>query len=84
MLQQNVVPKIRLNLETEIYTEPANNVNIIGEIKGTDPKLAAETVMIGGHFDSWHAGTGATDNGVSCIAMLEALRILKQTGMAPR
>lgn len=84
MLQQKVVPKIRLNLETEIYTEPANNVNIIGEIKGTDPKLKAETVMVGGHFDSWHAGTGATDNGVSCIAMLEALRILKQTGIAPR
>ncbi|MDE3251902.1 MAG: M28 family peptidase, partial [Bacteroidota bacterium] len=84
MLEDKVTPRIRLNLETELYTEPDNNVNIIGEIPGTDPQLAAQTVLVGGHFDSWHSGTGATDNGVSCTELIEALRILKQTHIAPR
>lgn len=84
MLEDHVIPKIKLNLETEFYLEPDNNVNIIGEIPGKDPRLAAETVLVGGHFDSWHSGTGATDNGVSCTELIEALRILKQTGISPR
>ncbi len=84
MLKEHVTPRIRLNLETDNYLEPDNNVNIIGEIKGSDPKLTTETVMIGGHFDSWHSGTGATDNGVSCIELIEALRILKQSGIKPK
>jgi hypothetical protein len=84
MLEQKVTPKIKLNLETEIYLEPENNVDIIGEIKGTDPSLASQVVMAGGHFDSWHSGTGATDNGVSCTELIEALRILKQSGIRPK
>jgi len=84
MVDQNVTPKIRLNLDTEFYFEPDNNVNIIGEITGTDPKLKSEVVMMGAHFDSWHAGTGATDNGASSIVLVEALRILKQIGFAPK
>lgn len=84
LLKQNIVPKIRLDLQTTFYLEPENNVNIIGEIPGTDPTLKSEVVMIGGHFDSWHAATGATDNGVGCIEMMEALRILKQSGISPK
>ena len=84
MLKQNVIPKIRLELQTTFYMEPENNVNIIGEIQGTDPTLRSEIVMIGGHFDSWHSATGATDNGVSCIVLMEALRVLKQSGVAPK
>ncbi|MEP1094757.1 MAG: M28 family peptidase [Cyclobacteriaceae bacterium] len=84
MLAQNVTPKLRLNLETEFYHEPNNNVNIIGEITGSDPKLKSEVVMMGAHFDSWHAGTGATDNGASSIVLVEALRILKEIGFAPK
>jgi hypothetical protein len=84
MLKQEVVPVIRLNLETSFYLEPENNVNIIGEIPGTDPSLKSEVVMVGGHFDSWHSATGATDNGVSCMVLMEALRILKQTGITPK
>ena len=64
--------------------EPENNVNIIGEIAGTDPTLRSEVIMIGGHFDSWHSATGATDNGVSCIVLMEALRVLKRSGIAPK
>lgn len=84
MLDQNVTPKIRLNLETEFYFEPDNNVNIIGEIAGTDSKLKSEVVMVGAHFDSWHAGTGATDNGANSVILVEALRILKEIGFRPK
>ena len=82
MLKGNTTPRIRLDLQTTFYLEPENNVNIIGEIRGTDPALRTEVIMIGGHFDSWHSATGATDNGVSCIVLMEALRVLKQSGVA--
>lgn len=81
LLKQNVTPKIKFNLETDFYNEPDNNVNIIGEIMGSDAKLKSEVVLIGGHFDSWHTATGATDNGANCMVLLEALRILKESGL---
>lgn len=84
LLKQNIIPRVRLNLETSFYTEPGNNVNILGDITGTDPRLRSELLLVGGHFDSWHSGTGATDNGVSCMVWLEALRILKQSGLATK
>lgn len=84
MLKQHVIPRIRLDLQTTFYLEPENNVNIVGEIQGSDPTLKSEVIMVGGHFDSWHSATGATDNGVSCIVLMEALRILKQSGIAPK
>ncbi len=62
-------------------TMTLNSFNIIGEIPGADKVKADEIVMIGGHFDSWHAGTGATDNGAGSAVMLEAIRILKTSGL---
>src|SRR5678810_595660 len=56
--------------------------NVVGEIKGTDK--ADELVMLGAHFDSWHASTGATDNAAGSAAMMEAMRILKQSGLRLR
>jgi len=58
--------------------------NIMAEIPGTDPDLKDEIVLIGGHFDSWHGGTGAADNASGCIVMMEAMRILKELGVEPR
>ncbi|MEB8346767.1 M20/M25/M40 family metallo-hydrolase [Flavobacteriaceae bacterium KMM 6898] len=84
MTKLNATPTIRLNLQTEFYSEPENNVNIIGEIPGNDAKLKSESIMLGAHFDSWHSGAGATDNGANCIAIVEALRILKQIGYEPK
>ncbi len=84
LLKENASPRVRLNLETNFYLEPENNVNIIGEIEGSDPALKSESIMIGGHFDSWHLASGATDNGVSCVVLMEALRILKQSGLKPK
>jgi hypothetical protein len=56
--------------------------NVVGEIRGTDK--ADEVVMLGAHFDSWHASTGATDNAAGSAAMLEAMRILKASGVKLR
>jgi len=84
MIQLKTTPIIRLNLETEFYTEPKNNVNIIGEIPGTDLQLKSENILLGAHFDSWHSGTGATDNGANSVVLVEALRILKQIGYQPK
>jgi Zn-dependent M28 family amino/carboxypeptidase len=55
---------------------------VVGEITGTDKK--DEVIMLGGHLDSWHAATGATDNAIGCAVMMEALRILKVLGVKPR
>ena len=57
------------------FTEPADSFNITAEIPGTDP--GAGVVMLGGHFDSWTGGTGATDNAAGSAAAMEAIRILK-------
>jgi len=84
MLEVGITPKIRLNLETSFYHEPKNNVNILGELTGIDSKLKSEIVLAGAHFDSWHAGTGATDNGANSVVLIEALRILKAIGYQPK
>jgi carboxypeptidase Q len=84
LIKRNETPTIRLNLETEFYSEPENNVNIIGEISGNDAQLKSESILLGAHFDSWHSGTGATDNGANCIVLMEALRILKQIDYQPK
>ena len=70
-----------LALETE-FTADAPGYNIIAEIPGTD--LKDEVVLIGAHFDSWHTGTGATDNGCGSAVMMEAMRILKSMNANPR
>jgi carboxypeptidase Q len=86
ILQRGVPVKVELDLRVKFHDEGAtpNGFNIIAEIPGTDPKLKDEIVLIGGHFDSWHAGTGATDNATGSAAMMEALRILKTLGVQPR
>jgi len=86
ILQKGVPVKVELDLRVKYHDEGAtpNGFNIVAEIPGTDPKLKDEIVLIGGHFDSWHAGTGATDNATGSAAMLEALRILRSLGVQPR
>ena len=74
--------KLDLQLEAEIIRQ-VKSVNIVAELPGTDPRLADEVVMLGGHFDSWHAGTGATDNAAGSAVMMEAMRILKAIGVTP-
>jgi hypothetical protein len=78
--------KRQVELEFEIvnrsYPEGRTSYNVIAEIPGTDK--ADEVVMLGGHLDSWHAATGATDNAIGCSVMMEAVRILTAVGAKPR
>jgi hypothetical protein len=83
ILEKGIPVKVELDLQTKFYDEPASRgFNVIAEIPGTD--LADEVVMIGAHFDSVAAATGATDNAAGSAAMMEAMRILKTVGAKPR
>ncbi len=74
--------ELEFNIQNSIYPQGKTAYNTIGEIRGTDK--ADEVIMLGGHLDSWHAATGATDNGIGCAIMMEAARILKAVGVKPR
>ena len=78
----NVPVRIEAEVRIRIEERDSQEYNVIGEIPGTD--LADEIVMIGAHLDSWHSGTGATDNASGSASVLEAMRILKAIGAAPR
>ena len=71
-----------VDLEVEFHGQDLMAYNTIAEIPGTDRK--DEIVMVGGHLDSWHAGTGATDDAIGVAAAMEAVRILKQLNVQPR
>lgn len=74
--------RLEFNIVNRSYPEGTTSYNAIAEIPGTDKK--DEVVMLGGHLDSWHAATGATDNAIGCAVMMEAARILKAIGVKPR
>jgi carboxypeptidase Q len=82
LLQQKKDVSLELNVSSTFYDDDAMQYDTIGEIPGTDKK--DELVMLGAHLDSWHAGTGATDNGAGTIVMMEAVRILKALDLKPR
>lgn len=73
---------LEFSIVNRVYPEGQTSYNTIAEIPGTDK--ADEVIMLGGHLDSWHAATGATDNAIGCAIMMEAARILKTLGMKPR
>jgi carboxypeptidase Q len=74
--------ELEFNIVNTVYPEGRTSYNTIAEIPGTDRR--DEVVMLGGHLDSWHSATGATDNAIGCATMMEAARILKAIGVAPR
>jgi Zn-dependent M28 family amino/carboxypeptidase len=73
---------LEFDIVNRVYPEGKTSYNTIGEISGTDK--ADEVIMLGGHLDSWHAATGATDNAIGCSIMMEAARILQTLGLKPR
>src|SRR5262245_58553241 len=73
---------LEFNIVNRLFPEGKTAYNTIAEIPGTDKK--DEVVMLGGHLDSWHSATGATDNAIGCAVMMEAARILKAMGVKPR
>ena len=74
--------ELEFNIVNRWYPEGKTAYNTVAEIPGTDKK--DEVVMLGGHLDSWHSATGATDNAIGCAVMMEAARILKAIGVEPR
>jgi carboxypeptidase Q len=84
LLNAGIPVKIETDVKTEMSTKDTKGYNVIAEIKGTDPLLKDEVVMLGGHLDSWQSATGATDNAAGCSVMMEVVRILKTLGVQPR
>jgi hypothetical protein len=84
LLKAGTPVSLDIDVKTRFLTDDTKGYNVIAEIPGTDPKLKDEVVMLGGHLDSWHSATGATDNGAGCTVMMEAIRILKTLGIKPR
>ena len=83
MLDKKIPIKLSLSLSAR-FTDNVEGFNVVAEIPGSDPQLRNQIVMLGGHLDSWHTGTGATDNGAGCAAAMEAVRILETIGVKPR
>ncbi len=73
-----------VNIDAKYHDEDLMGYNTVAEIPGTDPKLKDEVVMLGGHLDSWHSSTGATDNAAGFAVAMEAARIIMASGLKPR
>ncbi|MGD0730805.1 MAG: M20/M25/M40 family metallo-hydrolase [Terracidiphilus sp.] len=84
LTQAHAPVSVEVDVETKITGEHEHGFDTVAEIPGADPRLKAQVVMVGGHLDSWIAGTGATDNGAGTIVAMEAVRILKALDVKPR
>jgi carboxypeptidase Q len=85
VLDKGIPVKVEINIQTAFHDETTGNgFNILAELPGIDPVLKDEVVLLGAHFDSVAAATGATDNAAGSAAMMEAMRILKAVGVKPR
>ena len=84
MLQAGERVRMAINLDVQFQDQDLMGYNTVAEIPGTDPQLKDEIVMLGGHMDSWHGGTGATDNGAGVAVAMEAVRIIKTLNLQPR
>lgn len=82
LLENGHQVRMQIEVRVNVGEEEVEGRNVIGEIRGSD--LSDEIVMIGAHLDSWHSGTGASDNAAGSAVVLEAMRILKAIGVKPR
>jgi len=82
LLDHNIPVELEIDVRNQFYNSDPNAYNTIAEIPGSDKK--DEVVMLGAHLDSWHSGTGATDNAAGSAVVMEAIRILKAIGFKPR
>jgi carboxypeptidase Q len=81
-LEKKIAVTLQMDIDNRFYDADQDAFNIVAEIRGADK--ADEVVMVGAHFDSWHTGTGATDNAAGSAVMMEAMRILKVSGVKLR
>lgn len=82
MSEQGEKLRVAVELQAAYHSADLTVANTVAEIPGTD--LADELVMLGAHMDSWHSGTGTTDNATGCAVVMEAVRILQALGLKPR
>jgi hypothetical protein len=82
LLSGRVPVELEFTIVNRSHPEGRTTYNVVAEIPGTDKR--GEVVMLGGHLDSWHSATGATDNAIGCAVMMEAIRLLQVTGAKPR
>ena len=82
ILNDGTPVQLEMNIVNRSFPEGKTSYNTVAEIRGTDK--ADEVIMLGGHLDSWHSATGATDNAIGCATMMEAARIIKALGIKPR
>jgi carboxypeptidase Q len=82
MLAHGTPVTLEFTIVNRTYPGAKTSYNATAEIRGTDK--VDEVVMMGGHLDSWHSSTGATDNAIGCAIMMEAARILRAIGVQPR
>jgi len=83
MIARGIPVKLRVNVKARQLGGPSSH-NVLAELPGSDPALRDQIVMIGAHLDSWHTASGATDNADGVAAAMEALRILKASGLRPK
>jgi carboxypeptidase Q len=81
-LEKKIPVTLQIDADNKFFDADLNSFNIVAELPGTDK--AGEVVMLGAHFDSWHGGTGATDNAAGSAVMMEAMRLLKTSGVKLR
>ncbi len=84
LTQAHVPVEVQIDIETKFTGDHEHGYDTIAEIPGTDPALKDQVVMVGGHLDSWAAGTGATDNGAGTVVAMEVMRILMALHVHPR
>jgi hypothetical protein len=82
LLADKIDVQLEMNIVNQVYPDGKTQYNVVAEIPGSDK--GQEVVMLGGHLDSWHSATGATDNAIGCAVMMEAIRILQAVGAKPR
>lgn len=81
-VQAGLAPRLEVTIDNRLGTTPVEQWNTIGEIRGSE--LPGQVVIVGAHLDSWDHAQGVTDNGASSMAVLEAGRIIAQSGLKPK
>jgi len=84
MVRRGMPVKLRVDVQAHYVADDLNSYNVTAEILGVDPQLKSDVVLIGAHLDSWHTGTGASDNADGAAVVIEAMRILKTLGLQPK
>lgn len=84
LVKSGVKVQVEADIRTQFQDKDLQGYNVLAEIPGTDKKLKDEVVILGAHYDSWHAATGATDNAAGSAVMMEAIRIIKSLGLKPK